>query len=323
MTIAEPMLHFGQTAQEKKEVATELRKQTVACRLRHWRLGVRKALERDQLRKAAQTFDANEQTLSATKKLIDTKDPAWRAVVHVRQRATSYWRSMTVPYPEPGTRLIRRGQVDVFSRKMEEFADDLKSAAAKLQEKYEELRSRAAQQLGELFNPTDYPPSIGGEFGMEWDFPSVDPPEYLKQLNPELYERQCQLAQARIEQAVQLTEAAFTEQFAKLVSHLTDRLKGDLDGKPKVFRDSAVKNLQEFFEQFKSLDVGSSGKLQDLVSAAQQAVGGVTPDDLRGNQDVRATVADQLGQIQAAVDQLMIAKPKRAIHFEEDSDDNM
>ena len=44
-----------------------------------------------------------------------------------------------------------------------------------------------------------------------------------------------------------LAEEAFTAELAKLVSHLTERLSGQEDGKPKIFRDSAVENLTEFF----------------------------------------------------------------------------
>ena len=63
---------------------------------------------------------------------------------------------------------------------------------------------------------------------------------------------------ARFEEAVRLAEQAFTEEFARLVAHLTERLSGvGEDGKPKVFRDSAVDNLAEFFDRFRALNVRS------------------------------------------------------------------
>jgi hypothetical protein len=46
-----------------------------------------------------------------------------------------------------------------------------------------------------------------------------------------------------------------------LVAHLTERLSGDEDGKPKVFRGSAVANLTEFFERLRHLNVGSNEQL--------------------------------------------------------------
>jgi hypothetical protein len=43
-----------------------------------------------------------------------------------------------------------------------------------------------------------------------------------------------------LDEAVRLAEEAFIAELAKLVSHLTERLAGQKDGKPRIFRDSAV-----------------------------------------------------------------------------------
>jgi len=50
----------------------------------------------------------------------------------------------------------------------------------------------------------------------------VEPPDYLQQLNPELYQQECQRVQQRFDEAVRLAEEAFTAELAKLVSHLTE-----------------------------------------------------------------------------------------------------
>ena len=87
------------------------------------------------------------------------------------------------------------------------------------------------------------------------------------------------------------------DEFAKLVGHLTDRISGvGEDGKPKVFRDSAVGNLGDFFERFSSLNVRSNDQLDALVAQAQQAVRGVGARDLRGSGDLRQRVANELSQ---------------------------
>jgi hypothetical protein len=59
---------------------------------------------------------------------------------------------------------------------------------------------------------------------MAWDFPSVEPPPYLQRLSPELYRQECERARARFDEAIRLAEAAFTEELARLVEHLTERL---------------------------------------------------------------------------------------------------
>src|SRR5262249_5966793 len=153
--------------------------------------------------------------------------------------------------------------------------------------------------------PADYPVSLRGLFDVEWDFPSVEPPDYLLQLSPALYEQERARVAARFEQAVQLAEQAFLAEFAKLVSHLTERLNTRPDGQRIVFRDSAVENLVAFFERFKQLDVSSSEQLDALVERAQQTVRRVEAQALRDNDGLRQHVATQLSRVQAEVDGLL------------------
>jgi hypothetical protein len=148
---------------------------------------------------------------------------------------------------------------------------------------------------------------------MAWDFPSVEPPSYLQQLAPELYAQECERVRARFEEAVQLAEQAFLEELAKLVEHLNERLSGESDNKPKVFRDTAVTNLDEFFQKFRLLNIRSNAQLDELVDRAQAAVRGVRPQQLRDDQSLRQEVASQLSAVQSALDGLLVDRPRRNI----------
>jgi hypothetical protein len=311
-------IQLQSSPQERRDYASKLRNETLACRVHHQKLGVRKALSRDQLRQAADQFAADTDAISAAKKLLDTADPAFRNITRIRQRATQLWKSITAPYPEPGVRLIRKDTVGLFVDQMEKLKAELAEAAKALQEKYDELKERAQRNLGALFNPSDYPERIDVEFELDWDFPSIEPPAYLKQLHPQLYEQEVERIRGRFEEAVRLTEQALTTKLHELVAHLADRLQGGVDGKPKVFRDTAVANLKEFFEQFRNLDLGSNVELNHLVDQAKQVVEGVSPDDLRSSTDLRSKVADQLAAISKDLGGLMIERPKRAISLEDD-----
>lgn len=146
-----------------------------------------------------------------------------------------------------------------------------------------------------------------------WEFPAVEPPEYLRQLSPDLYERECQRVTAQFNEAVALAEQAFCEEFGGLVSHLTERLAGDADGQPKVFRDSAVTNLRTFFDRFRTLNVGSNAELESLVDQAQQLLRGVAPQDLRASDALRSHITQQLGEVQSALEPLLVDRPRRNI----------
>ncbi len=221
---------------------------------------------------------------------------------------------MTLPFPEPGVRLIKHDQVEAFDQQMADFKAELDDAVKTLDRCFEELKQAAAQRLGSLFNPADYPATLIGLFGVSWDYPNIEPPDYLIGVSSELYRQEQDRVRARFAEAVQLTEQAFLDEFAKVVAHLTVRITGtNEDGTPKVFRDSAIDNLCDFFERFRSLNVRSNQHLDDLVVQAQKAVRGVAAQDLRDSQSVRQEVVTQLAQVQTSLDAMLIDRPRRRI----------
>ncbi|WP_315851589.1 hypothetical protein [Anatilimnocola aggregata] len=292
-------------------LADRLRAAMAAARVSFTWFGSRKSLTAEQQSQAADTFDAEKEFLSARKKLIDTTHPAMKAVTALRGQIVQYWRRVSLPFPEPGIRLIRRADIAAFNVQLTSLKGELGETVEQLEESYAELKRSARQRLGRLFNASDYPVTLRGMFDVNWDWPSIDPPHYLQQLSPDLFQQECTRVQARFTEAIQLAEQAFFEEFAKLLEHLTERLTGDVDGKPKVFRDSAIENLREFFQRFQSLNVGSHQQLEELVSQAQRIVRGVGPQKLRDDRGLRQEVASQLSGVQSVLDGLMVDRPRR------------
>jgi hypothetical protein len=234
-------------------------------------------------------------------------------VTSVRSQIIAYWRSQSLPYPEPGIRLIRQDAISAFTMQLTTLKQDLLEAVVQLDASYDELKSAARRRLGSLYNPTDYPATLRGWFDVSCDFPSVEPPEYLRQLSPQLYAQEAARVAARFEEAVGLAEQAFTEELSKLISHLTERLSGSEDGRPKVFRDSAIENLREFFDRFRMLNIRSDQELDSLVGQAQRIVRGVEPQTLRDDLPLRQRVASQLSGVQSVLDGLLVDRPRRNI----------
>ena len=296
-----------------QSASQRLRATMAAVRIAFTWFGVRKSLNTEQKAQAADTFGAEGSFLSAGKKLIDTSHSAFKDVTSVRSSIQQYWRAMTVPYPEPGIRLIRRDEIQMFDIKLASLRQELEEAVSVLDEHYADLKAAARRRLGSLFSASDYPATLDGLFTVAHDFPNVEPPAYLQQLSPALFEEESRRVAARFDEAVTLAEQAFTDEFSKLVSHLTERLSGGEDGKEKIFRDSAVANLVEFFNRFKQLNVRSNADLDNLVENAQRIVRNVRPQELRDNQNLRQRIAGQLAGVQSQVEGLLVDKPRRNI----------
>jgi hypothetical protein len=296
-----------------ESAAQRLRATMAAVRLSFTWFGTRRTLNQEQTSQAADTFGAEEAYVSARKKLLDTSHPAFKAVTGVRTRAIQYWKGTTLPYPEPGVRLIRQDDLQVFSVQLTTFQAELAEAVERLIAHYQELQSAARQRLGRLFNPADYPADLEGLFAINFDFPSVEPPAYLRQLSPQLYEQEAARVAARFDDAIRLAEEAFIEELSKLVSHLSERLAGNDDGKPKIFRDSAIEILQEFFGRFRHLNIRSNQQLDELVAQIQRITSGVQPQALRDDQPLRQRVGSQLAGVQSVLDGLLVDRPRRAL----------
>ena len=291
----------------------QLQLDMAAVRVSFTWLGVRRALSREQKEQAAESFGAEGDYLSAAKKLLDTSHPAFKAVTAVRGRALNFWRGMSLPFPEPVVSLIRRDLIEQFDRQMGDLKEELMRAVGELDGQYGELKTDARQQLGSLYNPSDYPPSLRQLFAMEWDFPTIEPPQYLLELSPRLFEEERQRIASRFDEAVQMAEQAFIAELSKLVGHLSERLSGGADGQKRIFRDSAITNLREFFDRFRNLNVHSSAELDRLVNTARQTIEGIDPQDVRDNQALRQQVSTQLSSVQSVLEGMMIDQPRRRI----------
>ena len=293
--------------------ADRLRTTMAAVRVCFTWFGTRKSLSIEQKAQAAESFGAEGQFLTAGKKLLDSSHPAFKAVTAIRGRVLSHWKSISLPFPEPGLRLIRQADIASFDVQITTFRTELEEAVATLDRHFDEMRNAASQRLGSLYNPGDYPVSLRGLFGISWEYPSVEPPGYLQRLDPKLYEQECRRVSSRFDEAVQLAEEAFIGELNRLVSHLSERLSGQENGVPKVFRNSAVENLREFFARFQQLNVRSNADLDGLVEQAQRVLRGVEPQQLRDSAAQRQQVASQLAGVQASLDGLMIDRPRRSI----------
>ena len=293
--------------------AEQLRASMAALRVSFMWFGIRKTLTPEQKSQAAQSFGAEGEFLSAGKKLLDSKHPAFKAVNAVKHSVMAYWRGISLPFPESGVRLIRQQDVSAVQVQLTTLKAELAEAVEQLDRQFDSLKATARERLGSLFNAADYPDSLRSLFDVTWDFPNVEPPSYLEQLSPELYRQESQRVAARFDEAVQLAETAFIEELARLVSHLTERLSGADDGQPKVFRDSAVENLTEFFARFRELNVQSSEQLDQLVEQSQRILRGVEPQALRDNTNARQNVAVQLSAVQSVIDGLKVDRPRRNI----------
>jgi hypothetical protein len=201
----------------------------------------------------------------------------------------------------------------MFATTMQTYRERLQDVARELAAQYDTMKSEADRKLGTLFNASDYPTTLDGLFDLEVTYPGIEPPNYLMALHPDTYQQEQARVRERFESAVELAEQAFATELQRVTAHLAERLTGLHDGQPKVFRDSAVENLREFFDRFRRLNIRSSPELDMLVEEAQQVITGIEPQQLRDSVRLRQMVARDFEQIQASVGEMLVDRPRRNI----------
>ena len=312
-TLLEPETQPNSDSQSLIDSVNQIRTDFAACRVKFRWFGTTKTLTTEQKSQAAESFGAQGKAISAAKRLIDTSNPHYRALTSIKSAITTYWKESSLAFPEAGIRLIRQDRIDQFDGRLQEYRNELAEGVLQLDHCFSEMKEAARQRLGSLYNPSDYPVSLSAEFAVDWDFPNVDAPEYLRRLSPEVYQQQTRLVAERFEQTVALAEKAFIQELDQLVSHLVERLSGDEDGKQKVFRNSSLNNLTSFFGRFRELNVRSNQQLDQLVDQCERLVSGVAPQSLRDNDSLRNSLCGRLSGVQSSLDQLMVERPRRAI----------
>lgn len=306
LTVSDIPLQAGSPAERLRRTAAAVRVSL------HW-WGTHRRLTNEQKEEVSAGYAADSRFLTAGKRIIDVRHDAYRKLTSIRTLIVSFWRSITLPYTEPGVRLLRQSDIETFVHNMEGLRGRLADAEAELDTVYGEIKADARRRLGRLFDPRDYPSQVRGLFQVEWDFPAIEPPNYLMRISPEIYEAERRRVAARFDEAVRLAEQAFASEFARLLSHLTERLGTSESGERRVFRDTAIGNLTDFFDRFKHLNINSNAELDGLVEQAHRLVQGISPQDLRDNDTLRRQIARDMGRVQNEVEGLLVNAPRRRI----------
>lgn len=294
-----------------KSAAETMKENFVGTRVcfRWW--GQRRQVEKSVKRLMSEAVSAEADSITAGKKLYDTAaSKSLREITALKNEIGDWWERETNPYGEPGVRLLPRHRVETFNATLGTYQARLAAAADAVQAERPSVLENARKRLGNAFSEGNYPPDLSELFAVEWSFPALTP---ARGLPPAVMEMQRKLFEAKLDEAVKLTHDSFMLEFKELVDHLQDKLTPGQDGGKKVFRDSAVKNLTEFFDRFKQLNPGDCDQLEKLVAEGEELLAGVGPDELRKGNVLREEIKNGLGRIGQALTPLVVLKPRRSI----------
>ena len=290
--------------------ADKLQNRSTAVRVRITWLRLSCAVDRNTVQAFADTQAAQADSLRATKTIIDRKHPIVKALTATRNEIQAYWHGMSLPYVENGVRLINRDTLAEFTERMNEFKTQLAEQGDALAAEFDSIIATARESLGSMFDANDYPRNVAESISLSWDFPSISPPNYLRQLDPELYAAEQSKVQRRFEEAVEMAETMFATDFAKLVEDLSSRLTDD----NARFPQRKLDQIKAFMDRFRTLSVGSSSQLDALVSDLDKLSSGV--DKLNVKDDAyRESLVKKLDTMGNDLGELIEKRPTRRLRL--------
>lgn len=276
--------------------------------------GLEKKAEAAENIQVANMLDATNSAVKVTKVLIDTKDKDYKKLTSIRNKLRSLWVDGTLPWIEPGVRLMGKDLLETFAKEQfEPHKLALQAATEQLDSRWQEVLDEAPKRLGQLFNKNDYPESPIGLFDCSLSFPNLEPPGYLPK---EVFEQQSKAVQKQFEEALKIGEAMLAEELQKLVGNLADRLTPGADGKPKVFKEASVQGVYDFFEKIGKLGMGSSEELENAISQVKEVLGGCNAKDLKKfSDDTKVSMSEQLKLVGKSLEASVQSLPRRKLNI--------
>jgi hypothetical protein len=264
--------------------------------------------------------DADKRLIGVRKQLLEGDE--LRAITRMDSSILSYVYSRSLPSVfRDGVYLVPTDLIEEVDGKLSEMAREREALVEAFCGVYPTLIEDAASRLRSVFDPRDYPSveSIRDTFGFEWMYLDLSVPSGLKGISRGLWLRESAKQKQLWEDAMTEVRQVLRAQMAALVDHMVDRLSGKSEGgKPRIFRDSLVRNMEDFLSVFDARNITDDADLQALVEKARQVMQGVDPALLREAPTVRAVVARGFERIQSAMDGMMVERPSRAIRFEDE-----
>lgn len=262
--------------------------------------------------------DADKKYIKVNKMILDS--PELQAIRKLDSDLRNWLRIWTIPSVlKNGVYMLPVGLLDKMDLRLTKFVEERKKLIENFRDAYETRKAEAQQQLNGLFDPSQYPPieEVCNAFDQEFSYMSFSVPDTLESINSEIFSREKEKLAEKIKEAGEVAQQVIRARFSESVRHLLDRLTPEADGKKKIFRDSMVKNLQEFVENFSALNVTNDEELEKLVSQARDLVEGVDPDVIRSDENFREELRDGFKKIDETLASFVVTKASRMIDLDD------
>jgi hypothetical protein len=207
--------------------------------------------------------------------------------------------SMTFPWSDSGLRLLPTAGMQKYFEVMNDLTDEFDDLVKKFLDKYDTVTAAAAFELGTLFNRKEYPlrSELASKYGVHiTTFPLPLAGDFRLDIEREVQADLVKQYEARAQSMVERVNRDAWERLYKTLTRMSDRLTSD-EGKRRKFHDTLVHNTVELCDLLKGLNMTGDPQLESARKRLEDALTGVTPDELRQQEGLREETKRTVDQI--------------------------
>jgi hypothetical protein len=206
--------------------------------------------------------------------------------------------SVTVPWMDGGLRMLPASFYMNFAQKMSEFRMQREALVDRLVAVYEELKSKAREDLGGMYCENDYPSTgaIRGRFYM--NVVVMPLPEHDQYGRYEITDEEKRLLEREYRERMRRSvDEALRDLLSRLKGAL-ERFHERMEDPDKIFKNSLVENLRVLVrETIPRLNMFEDRALETLRREVEERLGALDPDALRKDTALRKNAANAARQI--------------------------
>lgn len=266
----------------------------VTLSITHWDPNVR---DRKVSEDVAERHNVTDSRMCRLRKTLVPKNDALRQVFSVMREARLYHYANTHAWMFDGPRFMAADAFSEYKAKMEEFKDRFEKAVLEFLNQYDELKDRAREVLGTLYNEADYPSreQVGSRFTFTY---SVQPMPEASQFNglgfnAEAVEELRKSLEADMRATFEKANRRLWQELYEKLEKLTSKLQ---DEKASV-RQGTLDAVRNMATMLPKLNVTQDTRLEVLSSRLLRNLEGVTEETVANDNRARRRLAQETGTV--------------------------
>jgi len=251
---------------------------------------------------------ADKGTARVNKSLVNKQH--LKELTQIRDAARNFHYAQTVPWGDLGLGLLTNERLIDYKNRLAQHEAEFWQAVNEFLDKWDSLVLQAQLELGDLYNPHDYPSRdrLAGKFKFRVSFEPVPAPGAVDDIRTNLpdtvrREMKRQYEELMEERSRDVAKRIWEKLYTPL-KNMSDRLDDqDPDGKPNRFKSTLVDNVLEIVELMKAFNLTNDPEMDRVRRELRDALTGVTTDGLKANAGLRRETKQKVDKVVSTVAQ--------------------